>query len=79
MIKKHKIDKFHYGNNVAKYNMYKAVKILLKVIKIYGQTILRIAIIVYLLLESALAEEKPSSCPSSSPNPIPRNQVAPAS
>ena len=82
MIKKREIDKFPYGvseglsDNEAKENMYKAGKGLLKVIKIYGPTVLRIALIVYLLPESALADGTPSSSPS--PNPTPGNQAAPA-
>lgn len=82
MIKKREIDKFPYGvseglsDNEAKENMYKAVKGLLEVTKFYGPTVLRIALIVYLLPESALADGTPSSSPS--PNPTSGSQVAPA-
>lgn len=56
--------------------MYKTVKHLLKVIQIYGPTVLKIALIVYLLPESTLADGTHSSSPS--PNPTPGNQMAPA-
>ena len=80
MIKKREIDKFPYGvseglsDNEAKENMYEAGKGLLEVTKIYGPTVLRIALIVYLLPESALADGTPSP----SPNPTPGSQVASA-
>ena len=79
MIKKREIDKFPYGisegltENEAKDNIFKAGKGLLKIIKIYGPTVLKIALVVYLLPESTLANETPSS--SSSTNPT---EVAPA-
>ena len=89
MIKKREIDKFPYGvsegltENEAKDTIYKTGKSLLKIIKIYGPTVLRIALVVYLLPESALADGTPGSPPSSpnscptSPNSCP-TQVAPA-
>ena len=82
MIKKREIDKFPYGvsegltENEAKNNISKTGKGLLKMIKVYGPTVLRIALIVYLLPESALADETPGSTPSS-PSSCP-SQVAPA-
>ena len=81
MIKKREIDKFPYGTseglseNEAKDNISKVTKSLLNIIKNYGPTILRIALVVYLLPESALADGKPSA-PSSSP--APGSQVTPA-
>lgn len=82
MIKKREIDKFPYGvsegltENEAKDNISKTGKSLLKIIKVYGPTVLRIALVVYLLPESALADGTPGSTPSS-PNSCP-TQVAPA-
>lgn len=86
MIKKREIDKFPYGvsegltENEAKDNISKTGKSLLKIIKVYGPTVLRIALVVYLLPESALADGTPGSTPSS-PNNCPTQcpaQVAPA-
>ena len=82
MIKKREINKFPYGTseelsqNEAKANISKAGKSLLNIIKSYGPTVLRIALVVYLLPKSALADGTPNSAPSTCP--APGNQVATA-
>ena len=81
MIKKREIDKFPYGTveglseSEAKDNISKATKSLLNIIKSYGPTVLRIALVVYLFPESALADGKPTS---PSPSSAPGSQAAPA-
>lgn len=81
MIKKREIDKFPYDvsegltEHEAKDNISKTGKGLLEIIKIYGPTVLRIAFVVYLLPESALADETPASSPGGYPTQL---QVLPA-